>query len=413
MCDLRPLFDLRRCGVWVLSAVAASAQAPAWHIEVVPGAAQAAVVVVIDRGFDDDAPEECGLARVLAECRLAAARAVVPSGRDTGVVAFGDAMIVHAVLPAGEVGVFADALLGAADGLHDDVLARILASVALTADDGAWLFPGQALESRLRQSMFAGQRAARGAAGQAAALHVLPLARVRAALREPFAATGTVYGTAVDVAGLPRLPSPPRAIRPRCIAADPPAAMSVATHPRVDGPFVAAAVAAPAEAGWPVFAVAVEVARQRAARRLRLRGGEAMARAPLLAWSWRGDEPLAVFCRRGFDGDPCEPARAELEALFTHLRANPPTTDELTVAKLALVAELSPAPSAVPTAASLLTRAIGATLARRRGAVEADLASVDSATVHAVLVACLRPERLHWAAFVPSAVPPDGPRRTR
>ena len=66
----------------------------------------------------------------------------------------------------------------------------------------------------------------------------------------------------------------------------PPAGIEQHPHTRLDGPFAALAFAVGEGADLPALAVAVEVAKMRAARDLRLRGSEASARAPFVGWSW-------------------------------------------------------------------------------------------------------------------------------
>ena len=119
--------------LWLVT-VGSAAQQPAaapssssWSFDAVPGATSTVLVVAWDHGYDDDADGECGLARVLADCRLTWARQAVPEAGDTGVLVLGDVTLAYASLPAGapQLGAFAAALLDPAAGLTDDQIALL------------------------------------------------------------------------------------------------------------------------------------------------------------------------------------------------------------------------------------------------------------------------------------------------
>jgi len=407
--------------LWLVT-VGSAAQQPAaapssssWSFDAVPGATSTVLVVAWDHGYDDDADGECGLARVLADCRLTWARQAVPEAGDTGVLVLGDVTLAYASLPAGapQLGAFAAALLDPAAGLTDDQIAVCLARAALGADDAAWFYPGSALESRARAALFAGQPAGRPVAGRAEDLQACTVARVRERLAAPVAVRGSLFGApAVALPPLPRVPSVPRAVP---VAVDASSGALNSKHPRLDAPFVAAAFSVPVGVGRRDWAMALEVARVRVARQLRLRGGEALARAPVVGWSWRSDEPLALFTRRGFDGDDPGVARRELETLLEDLRTSPPNARELSSAAGGLAAEIAMPPwdpdlAKVLAGASgaLVGRGIAVTLARWRGLDGADFRAVSADELHAVVRRCFAAHRALWLVLepAPNPVPP-------
>ncbi len=395
---------------------AATVAGPSWSFDAVPGAISTVIVVAWDHGYEDDVDGECGLAKVLADCRLAWARQAVPEATDTGVMVLGDVTLAFASLPAGspQVPVFAAALLAPAAGLTDDQVAVFLARAALGADDAAWLYPGLRIETQARAALFAGQPAGRPVAGRAEDLQNCGVPRVRERLAAPVAVRGWLLGAPV-AAMMPALPSLARTARAAAVAAKPSTESLSSRHPRLDGPFVAAAFARPADVSWRDWAMALEVARLRAARQLRLRGGEALARAPLVGWSWRADEPLVLLQRRGFNGDPPDAAQRELSGLLDELRTSPPTARELSSAAGGLAAEMAmppwqPALAKVLAGASgaLVGRGIAVALARWRQLDAVDFGAATAAEVHAAMRRCFAAERALWLVLepAPNPVPP-------
>jgi hypothetical protein len=97
-------------------------------------------------------------------------------------------------------------------------------------------------------------------------------------------------------------------------------------HRRVDQPFVAAAFAVPMDLDRAALAVALAVARDRAARRWQLRGSELRAGTPFVDWSWLRGDALVAFHRRGLPpvrlrpGEPAADAAAERDATAAELR---------------------------------------------------------------------------------------------
>lgn len=417
--------------VAALSGVASPAQQQRFVWHEIPGATATAVALLWQQGYDEESVP--GAAAVLAECRLLRARAAVPALLASGQLVTGDATVIFGLVggadPAAPAA-FVQALLDDEAPLADDTLALVVARAALAADDVESVYPGTTLEAAARRRLLVGA-ARRAPAGDAAAIAKLQPAVVRARLREPVLVGGGALGAASAAAraslaavvwpALPAAPPGPRA-PVAALAAAPSTTMPVATHPRIDGPFVAAAFVAPPPAEWPVFAVAVEILRARASRRLRLRGPEVLGRAPLVRWSWLEAEPLLLCCRRGRDGEELLPgqvaaadaaaeagaARRELEDLLVSLRDEPPTAAEVAAAVRLLYAELSLPGGEALHQLGRLPRALPGRLqtwllVRQRGIDVDALSLVTPAMVAATLAASVAAERAAWFALVPVA----------
>jgi hypothetical protein len=375
-------------------------QQPSWSAEPVAGVANTVVVVAYARGFDHDPSAGRGLARVVVEARLAAANAAV-AARHTGAQVYGDLAIAFGEVAPKDVAAFAAALLGDASAVPDAVLERMLARAALAADDAAWLYPGQVLETRLRAALLHGP-AATAPFGDALALHAATVAAVRAELRTPIAMRGTWFGAEPVPAALPALPElpwpPPVVESPAAVG---PLTLPSEAHARLDGPHVGVAFALPAGLDRPTLALAIEVARQRAARRLPLRGSEAAARAPVVGWAWRDGAPLVLFCRRGGRGDAAA-AQAELAELLADLRRQPPTAAELAAAAQALAGETAPpSPANAQQAGDLVGRSLAVVLARHRGLAAVEWRDIGAESVAAAFAQVLVDERSAWLHLLP------------
>jgi hypothetical protein len=399
-----------------LAAVGAcSAQTPStWRWQQVPGAGSVAFAVLWQHGYDDDVPGESGAVLALAECRLLRARRAVPEAVASGVQVGGDATVAFVLVPTAEAArgvAFCGALLDDTLAVDDDLVARAIARAALAADDAEWLYPGEVLASRARRHLLAGG-AARGVAGSAVAVQALTPARLRALLRQPVGVLAVGVGSvpaAVQQQAL-SLPLPPKPRHaqpsppPIATAVDAAPVADVQPHPRVDGPFVAIAFVVPPAVDHAALAVAVEVARGRAARTLRLRGGEAQARAPLVAWSWLRGEPLLRFHRRGPDGGEPDQPWGELDALLADLVERPPTAVECDTAVRTLRAEFGLVPpTAAVDGAALPGWAMASLLARWRRIDEAAVTAVTAAAAHAALRATCGGDRVYRGGLVPPA----------
>jgi len=390
------------CGPLCL-ALPLAAQAPLWTFHEVPGATRTALAVRWNHGFDDDRADECGAARVLAECRLLRARAAAAGPHDSGLQVHGDASVVFVVVAAADWqrGLsFVQALLDDASPLADDDLALAVARTALAADDAAWLYPGPVLGSRARQALLAGTPGARAVAGTAAAVQALGPERVRELLRQPVAVACVAVGAVPEALRSAGASMPPCAVAERGPAGPAPVGQpgtetGFPTNPRIDAPFVAAAFRVPAPDRLPAFALGLEVARMRAVRSMPPRGEEGLGLAPVVGWSWLAGDPVVLFCRRAKNGGAPDAARAELEGFLSDLRARPPSAAELDAARRSLQGEFAlgsaaagaPKPAVLP--AALPGRACLLLLAKDRGIDGAAIAAATGAAVHSALVEAL------------------------
>ncbi|MCB9877059.1 MAG: hypothetical protein H6835_05600 [Planctomycetes bacterium] len=410
----------------------------------VEGATATAVGVLWEHGFDDDegggdAGCVSGASRVLAECRLLRARAAAPRVTRSGCAVGGDYTLVFGVAPAGDAATVRDFVAALLDdragraAITDDELRLVVARAALAADDDEFHYPGAVLETIARRRLFAGAAAARAPSGDAAALAQLAPDDVRQLLRQPHAVRLCALGVVDDALRRelqalqpPSPPSPPP--RAPSVVAAPAGDAPPLVHTRVDAPFVMVAFAVGAPS--PQLALGVEVAKERARRRWKVRGSELLARAPLVRWSWAEGDPLLQFCRRGEDPEQLLPgqvpeadcaaeaaaAARELELLLADLRDNPPRAAELAAARASLQVALGlPAPGEATTWASqpaLLPGRLQALLLRDLRGI--DLSAVATATptdVHEALRAALDPSRRSRQTLLPQAREDYGFRR--
>ena len=398
----------------VASGLLAQQQEGVWWLDV---PSEAVVVAVLwDGGFDTDP-----IAAVLAECRLARARAAVPELRQNGLRVVGDAVVAFVVArPAQAVPLagFVQSLLADDGPLADDLIALATARVALAADDAAFLYPGQVLAARAR-AHFAADVGAPSPLGTPSALAALTPDEVRVQLRRPVGRRVLGLGAADDT--LRRLLADLRVAAPAPVAPRPPTAtvgreLRTELHERIDAPFVAAAFVVADQDPGPL-AVGLQVVRARAQRRFGSRYSGVPARAPFVAWSWLDGDPLVVFHRRGVDPLPKLPqeraqrdaafagevAHGQLSALLDEARTVPPTAVELAEAKQRLLAELALAPTSSASLPAILLpgRAQALLLGERRGLRAGAVTSVDATEVQQAMQRLLAPERAFWHGLLP------------
>ena len=420
---------------WLASAaagqVAASATAPAAlrsAVQFVDEPSESVVLAVAFDGGHDTDPE----AAVLAECRLRAARSLVPTATACGHRVVADTAVLFVVVAAGEWQLgerFLRALLSPGSPLDDDSLRLAIAHCALQADDAAFLYPGDVLASRARAQLGAGRGFAAPLRGEPTVVAAIDPARVRARLAEAPSCSVLVLGSVppqlrealadVNPAALPPVASERTSgDSVRAGGATTGVASASEVHERIDAPFVAAAFLAPPDVDV-AFVLGLQVARARAQKRFGALRSGVLAHAPFVAWSWLAGEPVVLFHRRGPDPiqrlpqePPGRPAtavaaatRQELVALLEDLCRVPPTPAELTAARAAVQVErgCEPMPAGRATPAAMLPgRAMARLLSARRPTAVANLDTVDAAAVHAALVATLRPDRASWHTLLPT-----------
>jgi len=399
---------------------------PGWQAIDVPVAQGLVYAVRFHGGYRFDPAAERGVSRILAECRLRHAKRTVPAIQTCGVVVEDGSVVAFVAVPPQEAlqaQRFVAALLEPATALPEDQLALIAARVALTADNAAWLYPGQLLASRARGELSGGVLG--GLAGDAAACLSLRPSRLRNLLAQPAFAAGLVMGKlpprpfeylpALPVATAAPLAAGPHAAEPLAAAVPQPAASLLELpHPRADGPFAAIAFAIPASVDRTALAVGFEVARARAARTLPPRREELSGRAPRLLWSWLADDAVAVACRRGPNGAPAAAPLAELEAWLTDLSRNPPTAEECHLAVRSLQQEFWLPPgtaaqqAALASPAALAAKAVVWLQAASAGRDPNSFAVVTAADANAALQVVLTQAPRFRAAAVPASKPKFG-----
>jgi hypothetical protein len=133
-----------------------------------------------------------------------------------------------------------------------------------------------------------------------------------------------------------------------------------------------------------------------------------MARAPAVAWSWRESPPLAMFFRRGANGDDPSRARREVGDLLLDLRRNPCSDKELAAARQALAAETAGFTAGGDRGAVVPGRALSTVLAARRGFAELAWDGVSKEQVSQALGVVLAESQMAWLELV--AVPKPGSR---
>ena len=196
-------------------------------------------------------------------------------------------------------------------------------------------------------------------------------------------------------------------------------------HRRTDSPWVSAAALAPGREHRAAFALAIEWLSGLAARRLQLRGPEAFARAPLVAWSWLEADPIVRLCRRGEKHvllrpgetsdataeDECRATRRELERLLEEVRTRVPSAADVDTARRLLRMQLAlPEAGDLPDwgdePAILPGRLSVMLLSAHHGVDVEDLDTVGPEQVAAAARSVLADDRLLWMSLLPA---PDEP----
>lgn len=425
----------------MFASIAAAQSRPLTLLKNIDGANAIAVGVLWSHGYDDDSAVECGLARVLAKCRLERAQRAVPGCLASGLHVGADYGLAFAVVGRADQKralLFLKALIdeGSGEQWSDDQLALIVARIALAADDAEFLYPGSALLSRARKHLGRGTAIARPPVGIASAIAKLTPSRVREALRLPVpmcvACLGVIdadFAKSVEALPIPRLELSVRGAQ-ACVEVSAGSGVSEVENDRADSPYVSVAFAVPPGRDRAAFALGIEVATARAFRRWRYRGLEQWARAPFVAWSWLHADALVQFSRRGEDprqllpgerpeakaSDEVRATKAELEMFLDDLRTVPPSKRELEIARNALrsrwrfaeageVSAWASEPATYPGRLQVLL------LAAHHGVDVARLDTLTTDSVHAALKRVLQSERGSWHALLPASSLSYGYRR--
>lgn len=403
------------------------------QIVAVPDSGTLVFAMLEPHGVLDDDAAEAGIARVVAACRCARARAAVPGVRQSGSQVRDRSAVHFATVRPSEwrAGVaFLQALVRDdvdAGSPTTDAIELEIARAALVADDAEWLYPGSMLQSRARRAFAAGATGDRGLHGSAAALQNVTAARVLALLPWRGGVTYRVFGELpAGVRPLDLTVTVPPSATPGRSFADvvgaatrTPSRAEHATEPeriphsRVDGPFAAVAFAVPRELRGAALAVLVEVARERALARTPavIRGAHVKARAPFVAWSWADHEPVLVLLRRAHTGHAEDKAFAAIEQLLRDLGDRPPSGKELARARDVIVSENAPLPWN-STAVVAPGRVLVAMRAAAAGIDAAAVAAVTAADAHAAFAAVTAAGKPYRAVLLPT-VQRDPFRRVR
>lgn len=428
------------CVTMLSLAAALAAQAPVRIQHIVLPARGEAVAVVVPVGFEHDPPGESGIAEACARLLLATAAAELPEGASAGHQVAATLTVFVATGEAAD----GPRLLGWArtllrevppgDALAGDRLALARARAALWADDCEHVLPGPLLSGRLLRQALAGTPGARPFAGDAAQILAVTPERLRARIGQAHGPAGATVvalgGSAAEL--LQPVTAAIAALPARGVAGPAVREMAgVATaeptpHGRIDGPYAAIAVRAPSPAapGALAFALAAEVLRTRALRHWpKVRGGEARARTPAVAFDLLAGDPLLIVFRRGADWAPFRQPADEIGALLQDAATVPPAERELASARAALGAEWArhPFPALLERTLAAEPAALGA-----RARVEAlalhwrlpaDLGAAvravpDAAVATALREAFGRPPAAS-AGLVPSVPPPPDVRAGR
>ncbi len=308
-------------------------------------------------------------------------------------------------------------------GLTEDESAMAIGRARLAADDELNVYPGPMLEVRAHAALAPDQpsgSAWRGDPVRMAALGGQDLSSGLRAMATPHDAWLVVLGdfdTAAVFACLERLASGRNlAVDASSRVAHSPAQTThdtwepVASHDRVDGPFVTAAVRLSNPDGWSDV-LAMTALRGAISRRFETyRGQEVNARFPFLAFDPLRGDAVACINRRGVNGSSLDNVRREIQELLDDVAEHGIPDAALTSARKAWVARLQPPPFSDAICESLQRAPAGfearaGSLARAgyRGLLASP--GIDDVTDAEVTQACraaLRAARIGWFALLPT-----------
>lgn len=388
------------------------------------------ISVAWDHAAGTDAAPSNALAHAVALRRAAEADRVLPSRVRTQ-VEFADGFAVFSVWLPGDALETGPAWLSTLCGSvaaerGDDMSARCIALAALAADDYEWLYPGEALQARLRRALFDGSdpRACGPLGSSASLLALKPESFGKASKELPplglqVAAVGPKGALDPLRAALAAIPCGAAVANAARMPARKPVdeALRFVPHPRIDAHYVACALALPDETPGLARLIAVEALRIRARSRfLSQRGNESLARAPFVSHEALLGDSMLTITRRGAQGSPSDVPRREVEELLASM-GEPIQATELASAVAIVRAEHATLPfsdaqlaalRAAPAAAATRARAL---LLRGRAGISdealRDPASQSAVAVDAQLRAFVAAPRA-WAGLEPTWRDPLG-----
>ncbi len=303
----------------------------------------------------------------------------------------------------------------ASDGrLHDIASGR----ARLLADDHAWLVPGKIIRQKAWRTLAASAPLGRQHYGIPQEIKRIHSHIVEQRLRSHYGPAGAVLVLIGDFTGLrladveqrfAKIPARPADRSPQ-VHDGAPGFEPSATHERVDGPYVSAAVLAPlpSDSDFPAFVLGITALRSQAQVRFGAqRGNEWKADFPYVAFRyWEGDR-LVFINRRGHNASAAKQPRQEIEDLLQAVRTRDIRARELTAARREVANILAVPPFDHTSGPLLAVRARRLAMSLCLEGWPLDLVSrlekVTSAEIHQALRKFLAPERLRWFELTPTA----------
>jgi hypothetical protein len=382
----------------------------------VRGAAVHCVSIALPIGWTQDPPERTGMAQVLGwflhfaqRERPPAERFAVDVGPHCTVLSLeADAAGLERALA------LAAGLLAGRLEVDADTLALAVARAQLLADDHAWLYPGSVLEQLAWRAVHRGTPLGRQGMGIAGDLEGLGAVELKERYQGGYTSRGAVVvvigKAAVEAVGqaLPAFAAlrPGRLPAPSAVDAAPPPPARI-VHARSAGPYVALALPAPApaEPGFPAFALAMTMCRTAALRAFAPLDREGLARTPPVAYRYWQDDPVVRIHRRGRDGAAAALPRRDIEDLIAQLERTAGTPAALETARVEVCNTLAwpPYRNAAPSYLAVRGRFLATSLALGWPRdLEARVQRMGAAEVGQVLASAFHSDRARWLVLHPA-----------
>ncbi len=399
-----------------------------WEHVQVSGSGEVAVALLLPTGFQQDPQGRNGLAEVLAFALAMAQQDQAGKAFQVEALATGTMLWQSFSLAelAGRLGFLLQVLQGEL-ALTADQLAMVLGRARLAADDATWLYPGPMLRQMARQQCMQAPPL-----GRAEELEGLTLADLQQRLRNAYGPQGAWLVSIGDMdsdawqsklskamSGLTSRPSTSQSFTAKPMQVAQGKAELSRQHPRLQAPYVAAALMTPAaqDADYPAFLLAVTALRYAAFDRFSQSGMlalQAQAKAPFLHFRvWDGDS-LLVLHRRGVDGVAVALPEKQLRRLLTDLARDGVPEHRLPGFRHELRSTLALPPYKDRGRLQLEMRVRVLAFARQQGwpaDLDRRLAQVEAEQINRVLRQYLAPERFCWLRLLPQAQvkPNSGP----